>query len=678
MDRRHAPVGRLGRERGAGTGVGLVHVARGRQRQTRDGVLASDQPGGRVGGRFRWLLSTLLAATVGAVGIGVVIIGSLDPEDSADGLVPALKRSAEPGPIGLRAPRPRVGLAWSSPKADRLQIASGAPSARHIIHDSLRRRRGGRGYIEQKPYARVVFRLDNVQPDSSQRIPAFNPYRLYSSSGKQGSESEGPTNAEHVSSRVVELIGGLLPEEDGQELDAGEVAELVTRIESDEIRPAFQAEGSERVLLPPTAAERRAAAIPEAIPPNTTVLGKTKASDNGEEAADDIDQREVRVVKVAQGETLSRVLMRGGVDHWSARALAVAAREVVPDASLKVGDEVHLTLVASPADPSTFEVSHFSVFTEGIGHKGTVYRNDAGEFIASTSPQMPRVVPLATRHDETTPVSSASLYANIYQACLSQGLDHERIMLILRLHARETDYRRRVRAGDTLELFFDLGDDERGVDAPLGELLASMLTVGGQTTRFFRFRAQDGSIDYYDLEGHNSRQFLLRRPVRGAEVRFTSGFGIRRHPILNVRRMHTGVDWSAPTGTPILAAGNGTIEEADRKGQYGNYVRLRHANGYQTTYAHMSRIAEGVRPGGRVRQGQVIGYVGSTGLSSGPHLHYEVLINNSFVDPMRIEVPRERRLAGRDINEFHRERLRIEELLRRQPVVTRMAETRSR
>ncbi|MGE0856892.1 MAG: M23 family metallopeptidase, partial [Hyphomicrobiaceae bacterium] len=184
------------------------------------------------------------------------------------------------------------------------------------------------------------------------------------------------------------------------------------------------------------------------------------------------------------------------------------------------------------------------------------------------------------------------------------------------------------------------------------------------------FRSPDGIVDYYDDEGNNSKRFLMRRPVRGGDVRLTSGFGFRFHPLLNERKMHTGVDWSAPSGTPILAAGNGMIEQAGRKGQYGNYVRIRHANGYQTAYAHMSRIGAGVQEGIKVRQGQVIGYVGSTGLSSGPHLHFEVLVNSQFVNPMSIQVPRERQLDGKQLIEFQKERARIDDLMRRAPVMT--------
>ena len=167
------------------------------------------------------------------------------------------------------------------------------------------------------------------------------------------------------------------------------------------------------------------------------------------------------------------------------------------------------------------------------------------------------------------------------------------------------------------------------------------------------------------------RKFLLRKPVVGDIARLTSGYGVRMHPLLGQRRMHTGIDWAAPHGTPIMAAGAGIIEESGRKSGYGNYIRIRHANGYKTTYAHMQRIARGMDIGTRVRQRQIIGYVGSTGLSSGAHLHFEILVNNSFVDPLRIHVPKERKLAGKALADFQRERARIDELMRRTPDYTR-------
>jgi murein DD-endopeptidase MepM/ murein hydrolase activator NlpD len=160
-------------------------------------------------------------------------------------------------------------------------------------------------------------------------------------------------------------------------------------------------------------------------------------------------------------------------------------------------------------------------------------------------------------------------------------------------------------------------------------------------------------------------------PVKSG--RFTSGFGFRRHPLLGIKKMHTGVDWAAPIGTPIMAAGNGTVELAGRHGGNGNYIRIRHGNGYKTAYSHMSRFTPGIKKGVKIRQGEIIGYVGSTGLSTGPHLHYEVLINNRFTNPQKVHVPRSRQLNGRMLTEFRKEIARLDELMHRAPVKTRIA-----
>ena len=162
----------------------------------------------------------------------------------------------------------------------------------------------------------------------------------------------------------------------------------------------------------------------------------------------------------------------------------------------------------------------------------------------------------------------------------------------------------------------------------------------------------------YDETGKSAKKFLVRKPVNNAIMR--SGFGGRRHPILGYVKMHTGVDWATPYGTPIFASGNGVVEKVGWEGGYGKYVRLKHNNGYETAYGHMSAFAKGMEPGKRVRQGQVIGFVGSTGMSTGAHVHYEILVNGRFVDPMRIKLPRGRSLDGPLMASFEKERDRLD------------------
>jgi murein DD-endopeptidase MepM/ murein hydrolase activator NlpD len=193
-------------------------------------------------------------------------------------------------------------------------------------------------------------------------------------------------------------------------------------------------------------------------------------------------------------------------------------------------------------------------------------------------------------------------------------------------------------------------------------VLYASLTVGGETKKYYRFQTpDDGVVDFYDETGKSAKKFLVRKPVNNAIMR--SGFGGRRHPILGYVRMHTGVDWATAYGTPIFAAGNGVLEKAGLAGGYGKYIRIKHNNGYETAYGHMSAFAKGMEVGKQVRQGQVIGFVGSTGESTGPHVHYEILVNGRFVDPMRIKLPRGRSLEGPMMTGFEKERDRLDTMM---------------
>ncbi len=198
------------------------------------------------------------------------------------------------------------------------------------------------------------------------------------------------------------------------------------------------------------------------------------------------------------------------------------------------------------------------------------------------------------------------------------------------------------------------------------EVRYSALTVGGDTKRYYHFRtADDGQYDYYDDSGKSAKKFLVRKPVAlGAE---TSPFGWRVHPLLHIKEFHSGVDWAAPFGTPIFSAGNGTIEEIGPRGGYGKYVRIRHPDGYETAYGHMTAFARGLDIGSHVRQGQVIGFVGSTGVSTGSHVHFEIWVNGHVVDPMRIKLPRGRVLDGGTLADFERDRKLLDTLVENAP-----------
>jgi murein DD-endopeptidase MepM/ murein hydrolase activator NlpD len=670
--RRYSPHGRFGALAAAKRESGVPQLYRGRAASSFKDLYETDHAESRQGGRFRWLISTCLAGTVGAISILVVLYGSADKREARGGFLPGLTELGEASLAGRDVPfvRNSDGLKWAAPKSDRLNITSGAVTVRYLVNEQVKQRRLGREYIHPKPYARIVARLAPVPPDYQEKVPPFNPLSLYATqtvNPGEDNESDAPENG-NVSVNIIELLGGILPDDDGQELDDAEILQHVAEakeaeIEAEMIRAGAEAEGNrvpgeDGLPLGAEGAEGTA-------PPNTTVL--VKPAQDEEDTLADLEGRETQVFRVGEGDTLRKILQRAGADNWQARGMIESARNIFPEASLAAGQEVRFTLVPSLTRRDKKEPARFSIFSDGHDHLVTVTRNAAGEFVASKSPAIGEEIANAALGDNDK-ASTSSVYASVYYAGLLQKVPEDSIMKVMKVHASQTDFRRRLRPGDAVEFFFDMRDDPKP-DSPPGELLYTSITSGGETYRFYRFRTPDGLVDYYDEKGNNSKQFLMRRPVRG-DVRLASGFGMRFHPLLNERRMHTGVDWATSPGTPILAAGTGVIEEAGRKGQYGNYVRIRHPNGYHTAYGHMLRFRKGVAAGAKVRQGEIIGYVGSTGLASGPHLHYEVLINSRFVDPLAIQVPRERELSGRQLAEFQKERVRIDDLRHLAPVMT--------
>jgi murein DD-endopeptidase MepM/ murein hydrolase activator NlpD len=627
------------------------------------------------GGRFRWVLSTFLAAGVGAVAITVAILGSFG-KDAGEGIM-ADRRQKASDPTTVNAGiRETAGLYWAALKTDRLQITSGATMSKHIIHEQIQTKKDGRTWLANKPYMRLVARLTPVPPSNDDVIPTFNPVKLYANTEAARSDAKDVdimAGRKDVAVQVVELLGGIFPNEDGQELDGQEVGRLVARAqdaaatgdtetESPSIRPSFQVDGSEGLLPRNAVAARRAR---EQIPPNTTVIFKSVTE--VDDTTEDLERREQRVVRAARGDTITSILTKLGAEPGPIKEMVDQCKSIFADNALAAGYEVHATLVPSLTTANKTEPVRISVFADGHQHKVTVIRTAGGELEASATPLENQT--MAASASDAGTARSSSLYSSLYNAGLVQGMQPDSIMQILRIHAYETDFRRRISGSEQVEFFFDVKDDA-GIESPPGELLYTSITMGGQAQRYWRFRTPDGTVDYYDEFGANSKKFLLRKPVRSDSVRLASGFGMRRHPLLGILRLHAGVDWAGPIGTPILAAGNGVIEEAKYKGDYGNYVRMGHANGYNTAYGHMLRFGPGIAVGTKVRQGQIIGFIGNTGLSQGPHVHYEVLVNSRHVDPSQLQTPQERRLEGRQLAEFQKERLRVDELMRRPPVLT--------
>jgi murein DD-endopeptidase MepM/ murein hydrolase activator NlpD len=284
--------------------------------------------------------------------------------------------------------------------------------------------------------------------------------------------------------------------------------------------------------------------------------------------------------------------------------------------------------------------------------------SDMGRYV-NVDVQIAEAPTVEADDEEDDDGSGVRLYQSIYETALRNHVPRTVVDELIRVYSYDVDFQRRARPGDSLEVLYS-GDEESNDPKP--DVTFASLTVGGELKKYYRYVSpDDGVVDYYDETGKSAKKFLVRKPVNDGIMR--SGFGSRRHPILGYTKMHTGVDWAAPMGTPIYASGNGIVEKAGWESGYGKYIRLKHNYGYETAYGHMTAFARGIEPGVKVRQGQLIGYVGSTGLSTGAHVHYEIIVNGRLVDPMRIKLPRGRVLEGTVLAAFERERDKVDGMM---------------
>lgn len=356
--------------------------------------------------------------------------------------------------------------------------------------------------------------------------------------------------------------------------------------------------------------------------------------------------------------------------YEKAAPMAQALQTLLKTDTLKKGNAIRLGLVGNLIGEQT--VIRASVYS-GDNHQLTIALNDQQQYVPAQEPVDSGIMAFR-KEDKPLPVVTAgrdlpSAYDAIYRGVMAQELPREIASQIVRMVAADVDFQARIKPDDKLELFYSVPEEnEDGTE----EILFVEAQFSGQVRTFYRFRSSDGSVDFFDESGRSAKQFLLRNPVPSGV--FRSPYGMRRHPILGYSKMHWGVDWAAPRGTPIIAPGNGVVEKAGWSNGYGKQTKIRHANGYETTYSHQSAFGKGIRPGARVRQGQVIGYIGTTGLSTGPHLHYEMWVNDQRVDPLRVRLPKGKVLEGKELQEFVAERDRINELLAKDGNETEVAQ----
>jgi murein DD-endopeptidase MepM/ murein hydrolase activator NlpD len=246
---------------------------------------------------------------------------------------------------------------------------------------------------------------------------------------------------------------------------------------------------------------------------------------------------------------------------------------------------------------------------------------------------------------------------NLYSSAIGAGVEPNIIVEFARIFGFEVDFQRDIRKGDWFEILYERFEDDNNKIRDTGKIIYASMYVNGEEINLYNFKFNNEE-EYYDIKGKSITKSLMKTPINGA--RLSSSFGMRKHPILGYNKMHRGTDFAAPSGTPIMASGSGTVTRARWCGGGGNCVKIKHNSTYETIYAHMKSFAKGIKEGRKVKQGQIIGYVGSTGLSTGPHLHYEVIVNGKKVNSQKLKLPSGKILKGEERKQFELDRIKID------------------
>ena len=430
-----------------------------------------------------------------------------------------------------------------------------------------------------------------------------------------------------------------------------------------------------------------------------------------EEAGDDDDTTpgiESRTLTLDSGDTLAGVLGDAGVPSGDVNAAILALSKVYDLRGARAGQSFTVTFESTPqqqpapatapkpatavvrvngkpvtvstVDPSqddggsadgdvtpvTTPVGRLLsiAFSPSVEHNITVTRAADGGFTAND--EVKQLIAHTHR-------AGATIDSSLYLAATQAGIPTDVVVAMIKMFSYKVDFQRDLKPGDSFEVYYSYYYTPEGQPAREGTIDYAVMRTGDKEIAVYRYQPDpDQPPEYFDAHGASLKGMLMKTPVDGARI--TSGFGMRFHPLLGYTRMHKGIDFAVPVGTPVMASGSGVVKIAGRSSGYGNYMRVDMGNGYGFAYGHLSRFAPGIHPGSRVHQGEIVAYSGNTGLSTGPHLHYEILQNGTQVNPLKVKVAQGRTLAGRELRDFLLSRLHIDAVLASTPLETKVAD----
>lgn len=601
---------------------------------------------------FAWLSGTVLTGLTSVLLMGAALYVSFQGQDTFSTAYEALQ-------LGRQAPTTAPN---TTVKTNRARPVARTHSEVERIEASVQETEGGRDIIRKQDFVRLRATLATAATALSDDIPTYDPAAFLSSAAPETADSaaeEANTNiygAEvdgEVAMKISAWPAGFVPPVSVTDRQAAEYVQAASDLA--DIGPDAQiALAYAAPSLGGGGQLRDLGTVPNVI---TGAAENVTAVPMNDPADANASARTERILTIREPSPLDDVLRKNGFNPELIGAITATLHNVYPETTLPAGAHLRILFGTAAGNSDTLVPYRMTIY---VGEKpaATVALTDSGQYVLALPP--PDIDFPAEDTEQINVAALPSLYRSIWETGRKHDVPDDIIRRIIGMYAYDVDLTKRVEPGDTIEMLETPPDKDGNQD-----LIYVDLKLGSTDHELFRFRQDDGTIDFFDPSGESGKRFLVRRPLEGGG-RETSAFGWRYHPVFHRRLFHTGVDLAAPTGTPIYAAGDGVVERAGWASGYGRFVLIKHVNGYETGYGHMSRIAKVTKPGASVHAGEVIGYVGATGDATGPHLHFEIRINGNFVDPLSVKLPRDKVLPAQDSGRFAETVTQIRDLMKRE------------
>lgn len=611
---------------------------------------------------FAWLSGTVMTGLTSVLLMGAALYVSFQGQDTFSTAYKALQLAT-----------PKLQQSFSTDltaKSSRVRPVAATRSDLETIEASIRQVVDGREILRNQPFTRLSATLATTATSLSADAPAYDPVAILNATQPlqavaldlnadvYGTDVDGEVAVRQADMPLSFVPASAITDDLAADFVRG-TAEATFYTEEAPPTLAYAALGPSLDALARETATTSANGIAE----NVTVVPKTTLATNKGLG------RTERFLTVREIGPLADTLVRNGFTSAQVAMVENTLANLMPAGGLPAGIRLRILYGPLTTESSSLVPYRMSIYRpegmQGDPHIATVALSDNGQYVVGLQPDW---VDFPEEDIEQINVGNLpTVYRSIWETGRKHDLDDETIQRIVGMFAYDVDMTKRITAGDTIEIL-----ETQDTPEAKPELLYVSLNLSGTKRQLYRFATEDGTVDFYDPDGETGKRFLNRRPLEGGGT-LRSRFGYRIHPIFKTRKLHTGVDLAARTGTPIYAAGDGTIQYYRWQSGYGNKIEIQHVNGYETAYGHLSRFADGLGVGSKVRQGQLIGYVGSTGQSTGPHLHFEILINGNLVDPLSVKLPKDNVLAPQYREAFNQAMSQIDDLLAREGTPTQVA-----